>query len=218
VRINDIVENYISKRIKKDAQIEAFNKQIQSAQKEKQRAETKDEKDVIRKRIDSLQSKKKTYLINKRKNKDLNRITEAAEDTTLERYRKEIENEKKSSKRRIQMTDDPLQKEKIKDAAEKKIRDREKKIETLKNKKIITPLPYKKPEKKNLMRGKPEATIKGEGVMIDEKEIKAALDAFENDDFITAKEKLKTQIVQAKNDYLKNKLGLSGDLSKDEKN
>ena len=112
MRINDIVENYISKRIKKDAQIEAFNKQIQSAQKEKQRAETKDEKDVIRKRIDSLQSKKKTYLINKRKNKDLNRITEAAEDTTLERYRKEIENEKKSSKRRIQMTDDPYRKRK----------------------------------------------------------------------------------------------------------
>jgi hypothetical protein len=47
---------------------------------------------------------------------------------------------------------------------------------------------------------------------IDEKEVRAALDAFEQDDFITAKEKLKTQIVKAKNEYLKTKLGLEKDI------
>jgi len=45
----------------------------------------------------------------------------------------------------------------------------------------------------------------------DEKEIKRAIDSFENDDFITAKETLKGQIVQAKSDYLKKKLGLEKD-------
>lgn len=45
----------------------------------------------------------------------------------------------------------------------------------------------------------------------DEKEIKRAIDSFEGDDFITAKEALKGQIVQAKNDYLKKKLGLEKD-------
>ena len=45
----------------------------------------------------------------------------------------------------------------------------------------------------------------------DEKEIKRAIDSFEGDDFIAAKEALKGQIVQAKNDYLKKKLGLEKD-------
>lgn len=47
---------------------------------------------------------------------------------------------------------------------------------------------------------------------MDEKEVKDALDAFEKDDFITAKEKLSGQIKQAKNDFLKSKLGLKGDI------
>lgn len=45
----------------------------------------------------------------------------------------------------------------------------------------------------------------------DEREIKKAIDSFEGDDFISAKEALKGQIVQAKNDYLKKKLGLEKD-------
>lgn len=47
---------------------------------------------------------------------------------------------------------------------------------------------------------------------MDEKEIKGALDAFERDDFVTAKEILSTQIKNTKNDYLKNKLGLVNDI------
>ncbi len=47
---------------------------------------------------------------------------------------------------------------------------------------------------------------------MDEKEIKNALDAFEKDDFITAKEKLSNQIKTAKNDFLKNKLELKNDI------
>jgi len=47
---------------------------------------------------------------------------------------------------------------------------------------------------------------------MEEKEIKSALDSFENDDFLSAKEKLKTQILAAKNTYLKNKLGLKKDV------
>jgi hypothetical protein len=47
---------------------------------------------------------------------------------------------------------------------------------------------------------------------MEEKEIKSALDSFENDDFLSAKEKLKTQILAAKNSFLKNKLGLTKDV------
>jgi hypothetical protein len=45
---------------------------------------------------------------------------------------------------------------------------------------------------------------------MEEKEVKAALDAFENDDFITAKEKLKAEIGKAKENFLKTKLGITG--------
>jgi hypothetical protein len=47
---------------------------------------------------------------------------------------------------------------------------------------------------------------------MEETEIKSALDDFENDDFLSAKEKLKTQILKAKNEYLKNKLNLKNDI------
>lgn len=47
---------------------------------------------------------------------------------------------------------------------------------------------------------------------MDEKEIKGALDAFERDDFVTAKDILSTQIKNTKNDYLKSKLGLVNDI------
>jgi Tfp pilus assembly protein PilF len=49
---------------------------------------------------------------------------------------------------------------------------------------------------------------------MDEKDVKKALDSFENDDFITAKEVVKDVVKQAKNEYLKNKLGLSKDIEK----
>jgi hypothetical protein len=125
-----------------------------------------------------------------------------AEDTTLQRFRKRIDYVKKSSKRRVQMADDPLDKIEIADTANKEVKDTEKKIDTLK--KGQKPPANKTGIKKQQM---------GENVMVDEREIKAALDAFENDDFITAKEKLKGQIVQAKEDYLKGKLGLEKSLS-----
>ena len=47
---------------------------------------------------------------------------------------------------------------------------------------------------------------------VDEKEIKSALDAFETEDFIAAREKLKSEIVKAKNDFLKTRLGLEKDI------
>jgi len=47
---------------------------------------------------------------------------------------------------------------------------------------------------------------------MDEKEIKSALDFFEDDDFLSAKEKLRGQILKAKNEFLKNKLGLQKDI------
>lgn len=47
---------------------------------------------------------------------------------------------------------------------------------------------------------------------MEEKEIKDALDSFEKDDFVDAKEKLSKQIKQAKNDFLKAKLGLKNDI------
>lgn len=47
---------------------------------------------------------------------------------------------------------------------------------------------------------------------IDAEEIKKALDDFENDDFISAKDKIKGQIHGAVHDYFKTKLDLQRDL------
>jgi hypothetical protein len=48
---------------------------------------------------------------------------------------------------------------------------------------------------------------------MDDKVIKGALDSFENDDFIDAKDKLKGEISKAKDVYLKQKLGLEKDIN-----
>jgi hypothetical protein len=47
---------------------------------------------------------------------------------------------------------------------------------------------------------------------IDVEEIKSAFDSFEDENFVDAKSKLADQFKIAKNDYLKNKLGLRGDV------
>jgi len=47
---------------------------------------------------------------------------------------------------------------------------------------------------------------------IDNKEIKKALDSFEEDDFIKSKDIIKTQIKGAVSDYYKDKLDLQNDL------
>ena len=47
---------------------------------------------------------------------------------------------------------------------------------------------------------------------MDDRVIKAALDKFEQDDFLGSKELLQGQIRQAKNDYIKTRLGLKNDL------
>lgn len=47
---------------------------------------------------------------------------------------------------------------------------------------------------------------------MDDRVIKAALDSFEQDDFLHAKELVQGQIKQAKNDFLKAKLGLKNDI------
>lgn len=46
---------------------------------------------------------------------------------------------------------------------------------------------------------------------VDNEQIKKALDHFENDEFVDAKEILQKEILKAKNDHLKNKLELTGD-------
>jgi hypothetical protein len=46
---------------------------------------------------------------------------------------------------------------------------------------------------------------------VDNEQIKKALDHFENDEFVDAKEILQKEIQRAKNDHLKNKLELKGD-------
>jgi len=48
---------------------------------------------------------------------------------------------------------------------------------------------------------------------MEEKDVKDVLDDFENDNFVGAKEKLKGMIKTAKETYLKNKLGLTKDIS-----
>lgn len=47
---------------------------------------------------------------------------------------------------------------------------------------------------------------------MDDRVIKAALDNFENDNFIQAKELVQGQIRQARNDFIKSKLGLKNDI------
>ena len=47
---------------------------------------------------------------------------------------------------------------------------------------------------------------------MDDRVIKAALDSFENDDFLHAKELVQGQIKQARNDFIKAKLGLKNDI------
>lgn len=47
---------------------------------------------------------------------------------------------------------------------------------------------------------------------MDPEVIKAALDSFENDDFLQSKDLLRGQIKKAKNDFLKAKLGLKNDI------
>ena len=47
---------------------------------------------------------------------------------------------------------------------------------------------------------------------MDREAIKKAIDNFENDEFTNAKEILQQEIKTAKNDFLKNKLGLRNDL------
>lgn len=46
---------------------------------------------------------------------------------------------------------------------------------------------------------------------VDNEQIKKALDHFENDEFVDAKEILQKEILKAKNSHLKNKLELKGD-------
>lgn len=52
---------------------------------------------------------------------------------------------------------------------------------------------------------------------MDDKEIKQAIDDFEEDDFVSAKEKLSKEIQQSRDEYLKNKLGLENDIDQAEK-
>ena len=49
---------------------------------------------------------------------------------------------------------------------------------------------------------------------IDDRVVQAALENFEQDDFLTAKELIQGQIRQAKNDFLKSKLELKNDIEK----
>lgn len=49
---------------------------------------------------------------------------------------------------------------------------------------------------------------------MDPKVIKAAIDSFENDDFLHAKELVQGQVRQARNDFIKSKLGLKNDIEK----
>lgn len=51
---------------------------------------------------------------------------------------------------------------------------------------------------------------------VDKEKIKKALDDFENDDFVSSKEKLKDEIKKAKEEYVKDKTGLEKDLSPQE--
>ena len=47
---------------------------------------------------------------------------------------------------------------------------------------------------------------------VDPEKVRKAIDAFVDDDYIESKETLKKEIKKAKNDWLKNKLELDGDV------
>ena len=47
---------------------------------------------------------------------------------------------------------------------------------------------------------------------MDNKNMKAAMDSFENDDYLTAKETLSSELKSHVNDYFKKKLDLKNDL------
>ncbi len=51
---------------------------------------------------------------------------------------------------------------------------------------------------------------------IDNRVVKAALESFEDDDFITSKNLLKGEIIKAKNDFIKSKLDLKNDVYPEE--
>jgi len=51
---------------------------------------------------------------------------------------------------------------------------------------------------------------------IDKEKIKKALDDFENDEYVSSKETLKDEIRKAKNDFIKDKLGLKNDIEPEE--
>jgi hypothetical protein len=51
---------------------------------------------------------------------------------------------------------------------------------------------------------------------VDNEQIKKALDHFENDEFVDAKEILQKEIRKSKNDHLKNKLELKQDIEPQE--
>lgn len=52
---------------------------------------------------------------------------------------------------------------------------------------------------------------------IDKEKIKDALDSFENDDFVTAKETLSKEIGAKRDEFLKDKLNLRGDSAPEPK-
>lgn len=52
---------------------------------------------------------------------------------------------------------------------------------------------------------------------VDNEQIKKALDHFENDEFVDAKEILQKEILRAKNDHLKNKLDLKAEIDAEAK-
>ena len=47
---------------------------------------------------------------------------------------------------------------------------------------------------------------------VDKEQIKKAIDKFENDKFVDSKEILSKEVRKAKNSFLKDKLGLKGDI------
>ena len=47
---------------------------------------------------------------------------------------------------------------------------------------------------------------------VDKEQIKKAIDSFENDKFVDSKEILSKEVRKAKNSFLKDKLGLKGDI------
>jgi hypothetical protein len=50
---------------------------------------------------------------------------------------------------------------------------------------------------------------------VDSENVKKAIDAFVDDDYMTSKEILKKEVKNAKNDWMRDKLGLDNDLEGD---